>query len=968
MLGIRVKICRHKIRKPKLAMKMNWHRLICIIGSVGLGLFWGLAMKAEIFSSPQNVSNSAEGSSSASIAVDNLNIFLAWQDNREILFSKSVDEGITWSTPQNISNTPGFSANPAIATNGSGIFITWEENEVVFSKSIDGGTTWSTPQNISNTGPNTPGPAITTDGTNIFIAWWDGNILASDVFFSRSTDGGTTWSTPQNISTNIGQSADPVITTDGTNIFIAWWDTSLGSVAEILFSKSTDGGDTWSVPQNVSNNAMTSRSPSIATNGTDIFLSWNEFSSINPNEVVFSKSIDGGTTWSVPQNISNNEGNSEDSSIATDSTSLFITWKDDFSGNDEIFFSRSDDGTTWTPGKNISGNTGRDVNPTSTADGTNIFFAWENGSIFNEEIFFARTDVVDTIAPVITLKGDLNIILGVGVGTYIEAGALVTDNDTDYSETITIGGDAVDTTTLGTYTVTYDAPADAAGNTVPEVTRTVQVVDVSSGIIFDQASCEMATGVWAEPNRCSLSDGASIGETLTIANDITLIGSDPFNNSGILVNFGTINIFNTSDITNSGTIENSGTINFNSFGLLGLFGEFAFFSIENSGIINNPGTINNICGEFSGNAPASGNPIMNDCGITISDRNSCELAQGVWTAPDTCSTSLILTIGETLTIENGINFNAGSVTGFGSININPGGTFNNSGESDIGSPGSINNSGVFNNIGGISGDGFGITNAGDFNNSGTITNIDASIRNSGTFVNLNTISLCCLGSLLNTGIFQNPGTFSNPIDGAITNSGTFNNSGTLETFFGMNFGGGYGLDNTNGIFNNACNGIIIGDVPTIGNAIIQEPCDDPTIPVITLIGDAIVTLQAGIDTYTEAGATVTDDIDDPFPATVGGDSVDVNTVGTYIVTYDATDSTGKPAVQVIRTVNVVPTPGDLDGDFDVDLDDLDIILDARNTPADGGEDPQDLDGDGVITVLDARIGVLSCTRPRCSNQ
>ena len=59
--------------------------------------------------------------------------------------------------------------------------------------------------------------------------------------------------------------------------------------------------------------------------------------------------------------------------------------------------------------------------------------------------------------------------------------------------------------------------------------------------------------------------------------------------------------------------------------------------------------------------------------------------------------------------------------------------------------------------------------------------------------------------------------------------------------------------------------------------------------------------------------------------------------------------------------------GDLDHDGDVDQDDLNILLTYRNQPA--TECPEcDLDGDGVITVLDARKLVLLCTRPRCATE
>ena len=72
------------------------------------------------------------------------------------------------------------------------------------------------------------------------------------------------------------------------------------------------------------------------------------------------------------------------------------------------------------------------------------------------------------------------------------------------------------------------------------------------------------------------------------------------------------------------------------------------------------------------------------------------------------------------------------------------------------------------------------------------------------------------------------------------------------------------------------------------------------------------------------------------------------------------------AVLVSLLTTGVALAMDQDGDTDVDTDDINIILAARGLPATGATDPRDLDSDGTITVLDARIAVLSCTRPLCA--
>jgi hypothetical protein len=92
-----------------------------------------------------------------------------------------------------------------------------------------------------------------------------------------------------------------------------------------------------------------------------------------------------------------------------------------------------------------------------------------------------RTVIIqDTTNPVITLVGSSSINLSVG-DTYSESGATAADNyDGDLTSSIVTSG-TVDTSTGGTYTITY-AATDSNGNT-GQTSRTVNVIDVNAPVI-----------------------------------------------------------------------------------------------------------------------------------------------------------------------------------------------------------------------------------------------------------------------------------------------------------------------------------------------------------------------------------------------------------------------------------------------------------------------------------------------------
>lgn len=124
---------------------------------------------------------------------------------------------------------------------------------------------------------------------------------------------------------------------------------------------------------------------------------------------------------------------------------------------------------------------------------------------------------------------------------------------------------------------------------------------------------------------------------------------------------------------------------------------------------------------------------------------------------------------------------------------------------------------------------------------------------------------------------------------------------------------------------------------------------DNTPPVISLTGSASITLTQG-DSFTDPGATASDNIDGNITGSivVGGDTVDVNTVGSYTITYNVSDAEGNPAAQVTRTVTVQAPVVDNTAPIISLIGASTINITEGNAFVDPGASATD-DTDGIIT-------------------
>ena len=117
--------------------------------------------------------------------------------------------------------------------------------------------------NISN-GGIASAPQVVADNNNLYVTWYnttirsDGSVSDNEILFTKSSDYGENFSNPIDLSNSPSNfSVQPKITVSGKNVYIVWFESgNNGSidVANVLFIKSNDAGNSFSKPISLTNN------------------------------------------------------------------------------------------------------------------------------------------------------------------------------------------------------------------------------------------------------------------------------------------------------------------------------------------------------------------------------------------------------------------------------------------------------------------------------------------------------------------------------------------------------------------------------------------------------------------------------------------------------------------------------------------------------------------------------------------
>jgi hypothetical protein len=362
-----------------------------------------------VFENATNLTNNPMDSVYGQVAAWNSNVYLLWQDsipsdhtNYDIFIKNSNDNGTTFGSSVNLSNNSGFSEHPQIAAYDNNVYAIWADDtsgnrEVLFTRSVDNGTSFDKIKNLSNNTSDSFNQEIAVFGDTVYVVWLDQSDEddETNILLKASGDGGETFGRTVNISSNANQETFPKVAAFEGSVYIAWnmADDQLDERDNegLFFVRSLDGGNTFDniIKLNHENDFGELQ---IAAFDETVYVASGGLPSVDVNGVLFTKSNDGGRSFSEPVTIDENGRfvNSLNVEVsAYDEQFSYVAAQVSVSGNEEILLLEMT-GNNSTKVLNLSNNPKISECPSIAIEGDNIYVVWEDMTPGNHEILYAK--------------------------------------------------------------------------------------------------------------------------------------------------------------------------------------------------------------------------------------------------------------------------------------------------------------------------------------------------------------------------------------------------------------------------------------------------------------------------------------------------------------------------------------------------------------------------------------------------
>lgn len=131
------------------------------------------------------------------------------------------------------------SFRPCLGTGNGNLHVVWSDlsegfKGIYYRKSSDAGTTFSTPVLLSEAGIDSWNPDISVEGDAIIVVWEDYRDRWGEIYSRKSTDGGETWDPSARETFTSGFSVHPRVESREGASYLTWQDRSSGNW-EVLF-------------------------------------------------------------------------------------------------------------------------------------------------------------------------------------------------------------------------------------------------------------------------------------------------------------------------------------------------------------------------------------------------------------------------------------------------------------------------------------------------------------------------------------------------------------------------------------------------------------------------------------------------------------------------------------------------------------------------------------------------------------
>jgi len=299
-----------------------------------------------------------------SIVVSGSVLRVVWSDERddttgnhnaEIYYKSSTDGGMSWGPDTRLTFADGGSESPSMAVEDSVIHIVWydyrndttgnEYTDIYYKRSMDSGLTWGPDIRLTSDPHNyySGYPGVAVSGSVVHVVWEDArNGGTGDVYYKRSTDGGSSWGPDTRLTEDTANSWDPCIALNNDTVRIVWEDDRDGNF-EIYYKQSTDGGLTWGPDTRLTNNPADSYYPTIAVSGSKLHVVWQD-DRYGDYEIFYKESLDGGVNWGADTRLTNDLNGSYLAFVAVTDSAVHVVWEDNRTGDMEIYYKRNPTG------------------------------------------------------------------------------------------------------------------------------------------------------------------------------------------------------------------------------------------------------------------------------------------------------------------------------------------------------------------------------------------------------------------------------------------------------------------------------------------------------------------------------------------------------------------------------------------------------------------------------------------------